>query len=530
MSHQGKGTPTSAGRIVASVFSNYAGFIVRIATTLVTTPLFIEALGRGRYGSWVLLWSIASYLTILDLGLGIAIRKFVAQAIAVGDIRERNVKFNACLSVYLLLSVAVFVVGWPVLGFLGRTVSLDESVKPMIWNIGLFLTLDVAFAFPINAFQGLLTAYQRYELTNAIRVTIEVLRNVVLIIAARMGANLVGLAGLQLGSTCLMFLLMVLAARHVAGPLELKLFRLNVSTLRSILNYSGWVVIFLGAQQAINLSSSVIVGLYDTAMVVTEFYVAYRLVSFLVGIPSLMTSVLVPLSSERDALGDFSSLQRVFLVGSNAQALLLTPAVAGTILLGNDFFSIWLGSGFERSSFYLVLLVIPIVLTQGTACSIALGAGRQKYIAVVTLVSAVSTLFVALFAGRIWGVTGICAAYSLVGIVFNIIIYVFSCHLLNLGVSSSLYRIWCGPLVAVAAQYLLTALLIPLYSGTHGIGYLLLLTALSIAIYGAATGMLYLFFPANFMAFQKLLQVIRSRMALNPAIATSARRPNNDSP
>lgn len=510
MTQIASGHRTSAGRVISSVFSNYAGFAIRVATTLVTTPLFINALGQSLYGSWVLLWSIAAYLTFFDLGIGMAVRKFVAQAIATGDLGERDRKFNACLSIYLLISILVVIIGLPFIGLLGNTVGLDASVRPMIWKISIFLVLDVALAFPLNAFQGLLTAYQRYELTNAIRVGMEVLRNVFLVVAASMGADLTVLASIQFVSTVLTLILIWAASVHIARPLKLKLFRLDSSIVRDISSYSGWVAVLSAAQQVLNLSSSVLVGYFDTAMVVTEFYVAYRLVSFLVGLPGLMTSVLMPLSSERDAVGDWTSLQRVFMIGNNAQALILAPIVAGAMLLGGEFFHVWLGPGFERSAFYLILLVIPILVTQGTAGSIALGAGREKFIAIITGISALFTMISACLAGKVWGVEGICYAYGGTSIITNAIIFIVFCRYLQLAPWLSFLKIWAGPVFCAAVQVLAIIAVESLFPEWRGLGRFLATVAYSLVAYGIAVGLSFRWFPNYSSACRKLFDVFRT--------------------
>lgn len=507
MTHTSPKHRTSAGRVIGSVFSNYAGFAIRVATTLVTTPLFINALGQGLYGSWVLLWSIAAYLTFFDLGIGIAVRKFVAQTIATGDLGERDRKFNTCLSIYLLISFLVIIIGLPFLGLLGNAVGLEASVKPMVWKISIFLVLDVAFGFPLNAFQGLLTAYQRYELTNAIRVGMEVIRSVILLVAAIKGADLMVLASIQLATTVLTFILIWAASLHVARPLKLKLFLLDSSLVREILRYSGWVAMLTGSQQVLSLSSSVLVGYFDAAAVVAEFYVAYRLVSFLGGFSGLMTSVLMPLSSEREALGDWSSLQRVFLIGNNAQALILAPIAAGATLLGGEFFHVWLGPGFERSAFYMILLVIPMLMTQGTAGSIALGAGREKFIAIITGISALLTIISACWAGYVWGVVGICYAYGGVSIITNVIIFIVFCRYLQLAPLTSLLSIWVGPIICVAVQVLATVTVEPLFPGWQGLSRFLATVIYSLVAYGFAVCLCFRCFPYFFSACRKLFDV-----------------------
>ena len=499
---------TSGGRIVGSVFSNGAGFAIRLAVSLITTPLFIDALGRGRYGSWVLLWSTAAYLTILDLGLGLAIRRFVARSLATGDREERDRKFSACLSVYLALSGLMIAGGLPLVSYLGDVLRLDPAVRPLAGRIGVFLVLDAALSFPTNAFQGLLTAYQRYELTNAIRVAMEVTRNLVLISAATAGCDLVTLAALQFSSSLLTCGLMVFAARRVASPIGIRLFRLNLATLREILGYSGWVVAFLAAQQALQFSATVLVGIFVSAAAAAEFYVAYRLVVYLAALPTLMTNVLVPLASEREAQSDWSSLRRVFVIGGNAQALIVAPAGVGVLFLGEAFFRAWLGPGFDRSAVYLMLLIAPILASQGTASSILLGIGRQRLLALIGVAAAVLTLGGAAALAARFGAVGISAAYATVGTMANVAIYFYCARLLELPPLRTLLRIWAGPLVSVAPMAAFLGWASGRLDGGPRFLAFIALAGAAGAVYLAAAAAIYRRWPNGLPAIEKLSGIL----------------------
>ncbi len=505
---------TSGGRVIGSVFSNATGYAVRLAAILVTTPLFIRALGDARYGSWVLLWAIASYLTILDLGLGLAIRKFVARALATGDRAELNAKFSACLSVYIALGAIVLIAGLPFVGFATDFMHLDPSVRRIAWRIAIFLVIDVALSFPMNAFQGLLTAYQRYELTNAIRVGMEVVRNVALVLAARAGMDLDTLAAIQLGSDAIACLLIIAAATAIARPLAVRLFRLDRRMLMEILGYSGWVVAYLASVSVLNLSSANIVGIFVDETAAAKFSVAFRLVAYLAAIPSLMTNVLVPLASEREAQADWPSLRRVFTIGGSAQAFVLAPAAVGALLLGGAFFQVWLGPNYLESATYLILLVVPIVLSQGTASSIALGAGRQKALTLISVGTAVVTIALACPAAWLWGAMGVSAAYAVVGSIGNLLIYARCCGFLDLPPMRTLMRIWGAPVAA--ALVMAGALLIAMPALRPAAGYpsLAFSIAAAIAVYSTSIGAIWLVWPEALPFMHKLLEVGAKALSL----------------
>src|SRR6266568_4948671 len=64
------------------------GQAVPLAAGLLAIPIITRSLGDGRFGLLALMWTIIGYFSLLDLGLGRATTKFVAQALAEQDMRR----------------------------------------------------------------------------------------------------------------------------------------------------------------------------------------------------------------------------------------------------------------------------------------------------------------------------------------------------------------------------------------------------------------------------------------------------------
>ena len=61
------------------------GQVVPLAVGLVAIPTLTRYLGEARFGLLALMWTIIGYFSLLDLGLGRATTKFVAEALGAGD-------------------------------------------------------------------------------------------------------------------------------------------------------------------------------------------------------------------------------------------------------------------------------------------------------------------------------------------------------------------------------------------------------------------------------------------------------------
>src|SRR2546422_5233608 len=79
-------TAEPGGRLLArNALYNVLGQGLPLLVGLAAIPVTIRSLGEARFGLLGLAWAILGYVGVLDLGLGRATTKFVAEYLAVGD-------------------------------------------------------------------------------------------------------------------------------------------------------------------------------------------------------------------------------------------------------------------------------------------------------------------------------------------------------------------------------------------------------------------------------------------------------------
>ena len=73
--------PALSRNVTASVLNAVAV----LATSLVSVPLILDAVGTAGYGAWTLGLTVILYISILETGLGPAVQRFIAFARGAGD-------------------------------------------------------------------------------------------------------------------------------------------------------------------------------------------------------------------------------------------------------------------------------------------------------------------------------------------------------------------------------------------------------------------------------------------------------------
>src|SRR2546425_12463122 len=168
--------PLGKPGVIRNVFSNWGAYILAIGVNFFISPYVVRHLGNTGYGVWTLILSLTGYLGLLDLGVRGAVTRYIARFHTQADHHKAaNVASSAMiifssaglLAILSSLILAVFVVG---------RLNIPSQYL-MAARIVLLLTgLSVAISLVNGVYGGIAVGLQRFDLTNSIEVTINVLR------------------------------------------------------------------------------------------------------------------------------------------------------------------------------------------------------------------------------------------------------------------------------------------------------------------------------------------------------------------
>ena len=100
----------SGGNIVRNALMGYVSTAVGMILGLVVTPLLLRHLGSENFGIWILMASAISYTGLVELGLGAAIAKRVAECRATGDETRLEQVVSTALALYFVVAIFVLII------------------------------------------------------------------------------------------------------------------------------------------------------------------------------------------------------------------------------------------------------------------------------------------------------------------------------------------------------------------------------------------------------------------------------------
>jgi len=404
----------SGRRLARNALYNVLGQGLPLVIGLAALPITLRALGNARFGLLGLAWAILGYVGALDLGLGRATTKYVAEYLAAGDdTRLCSVGTLAVASQTAMgvLGSVLFALLAPVLvdDVLRVTPALRAEARGMM----LALALSVPFVVLAASLRAMLEAAQRFDIVNIIRTPTSAAVLFVPAIAASFGATLPTIVMLLIGVR-----VVACAASVVAIQRAIPAFRWTLDirweTLRPLLGYGGWVSVSNVISPLLVYLERFLLAALAGVAAVAYYTVPSEVVMRLLIVPASLASALFPaLSASGAAAGPAEHL-----LGRPVRFLLLilAPIVTALVVCAGPLLSLWLGPDYAARSTAAFAILAVGVLINGLAhlpYAYLLGRGRPDLPAKFHLVE------LPLYAAAGWllirqaGVTGAALAWTL---------------------------------------------------------------------------------------------------------------------
>ena len=393
---------------------NLAGEAAPFSVAIIAIPILIHGIGIDRYGVLTLIMLAVGYFGVFNLGLGSAASKFIADAAASGDHREIPGFFWTSLLFMFGFGVCggILVAAlspWLVVNVLKITPRLQgESLHSFY-----LLALSLPFVLSGDSLNGTLSAFQRFDLINAIRVPSGIFYFIapllVLPFSSNLGWIVASIVLVRLASWAAKFALcihIIPGLRQQFGPLR--------PMIGPMLRFGGWVTISAMAVPLMEYADRFIIGAMASLAAVAYYAVPYQITNKLRLVPAALSDVMFPALSG-SIVRDPARAALIFERSARCILLTLFSPVLFIVTLAPEGLALWLGPSFaEHSAIVMRWLAFAMFINSLARTPYVLLPAAHRPDLVAKLYSAELPGFFLLLCGMLWkyGVAGAAASYA----------------------------------------------------------------------------------------------------------------------
>ena len=442
--------------IARNVGTRYLAIVVELLIGLVMLPFNLQHLGQEAYGLWVLSAGVTIHFSVLDMGYGSAVVKFIAQYRARRDARALNEIASTMFYVYAAIGVAAYLVIIAIaLNFQHFFRITPEQAEIGKWIL-LIIGLNIACNFPFSIFGGVIDGFQRYDRNNIVAIVTSLCVAVANAAVLLSGHGLLALVAATTSVRLLAYAVYRMNAYRIYPPLRIRASFFRKSRLREVTGFSVYSSVIDWANKLNYELDEIVIGVFLGAAPVAVWAVADRIISGIQRLTNQVNGVLFPFIVDSDQTHRHDRLRRVLLEGTRLSVATVVPIAVALILLAHPLVTAWVGPKLIDSAPVIQILSIVVALRVGnaTATTLLKGAGRVKYLAGVNIATGIANMIMSALLVTPFGLVGV-AVGTLVPIAVSTIFIIFpaACRRVDVPISRVLrFAVWPGlwPAVVVA--------------------------------------------------------------------------------
>ncbi|HZP01377.1 MAG TPA: oligosaccharide flippase family protein [Terriglobia bacterium] len=471
--------------VVRNVFSNWVGMVVLGVVSFLMTPVLIHGLGDFQFGMWALVVSLVDYYGLLDVGMRVALLRFVARYKGGNDRAALNELLKAALvlvgiaGLVICVLTAILTVVLP--GFLHVA---GMSVQLFRWLI-ILMGLSMLLILPARLMGTYLIGLQRFDLYNLGAVSVTVVRALLMLVVLRLGYGLLGVAAVSLVMDLVSLALHWHLVRWADPEVVVSIGRVNWKHLRELVGFGFYAYLSYAGDYLRFQTDSIVIARVLAVALVTPFAAAGRLMNYFRTVIYGLTGALLPRMSELDGQSNERELQAIFLLGTKATTLISLLIGSLLVLNGKSLLHLWLGERFVDSYGLLMALTAGYVgaMALWPSREVLYARGRHQALGYWTLTEGVANLLLSIYWGRKYGLIGVALGTTvpmlLTGLFFQ---PWYALRILRLRFRDYFRQALAGPLLGTAL-FLAAAFLVPEGLFPKGMGGFLATVACESALF-----------------------------------------------
>jgi O-antigen/teichoic acid export membrane protein len=349
-------------RLARNTAFNLAGQVLPLLAGVALIPYIVRGLGPDRFGMLGIIWVIFGYFALMDLGLGRATTKFLAELLAKGEASQ----ISEMVWSSILLQVLLGLVGGVAIAILtpalvGRVLHTPPSLVREARTAFYLLAAAMPAVLAGNGLRAVLEGCERFDLTNLLRVPSSILAFVIPAITIAAGLRLPG-AVLWMGISrvgftfahgfCCLRVLPCLRTRPA----------FRSATVFPLLCFGGWVTASNVVNPVLVSMDRFLIGSLLSVTMVGYYTAPFEAVTKLWMIPASLMTTVYPACS---ALGTekMRGLQNLYSRSIKYIFCALAPVSLILVLFARPIIAAWLGPVFlEKSAVPLQLLAIGVFI------------------------------------------------------------------------------------------------------------------------------------------------------------------------
>jgi len=376
-------------RIGVNTIVSWVTYVVFIVSGFIAPRLIDYYEGQIILGVWDLSWSIVSYLSIANIGVGASLNRYISKyrSLAGSDQADKYI-----YAVFVFESfTALFVLSLTLLGAYILPNYIEDlspekvgTVRVVLFSLGLSLSIQLYFNFS----RGVLTGCHRWDLHNIINASSHLIYTILMIIALYMGYGIAGVAIVYVTTFFIFELVRFRISSKIYGGFVFRRYLFDMSILKEMIRFGIKNITISILPLVIAQTTIISIGYSLGAGAVAVFSRPFAIVKHIENFVNKYSFILTTTASSLYATNRQAELQDLILSGAKYSASISWPLLIIFLVMGDRIIGVWMGDKYVVNNLIIILGAGYMLITsQSVALRVLIGINRHggaiKYIMVI---------------------------------------------------------------------------------------------------------------------------------------------------
>ena len=394
------------------IILNYVNLILGNLIPVFYTPIMLSLLGQSEYGLYKLASNVTSYLSLISLGLGSAITRYLIKAREEEGKEAEEKILGLFTRIFQVISMIAFVVGIILALSLGiwYSNSLTDSELLKMKILVFILVCNMALSFLMTPDVSVVTSHERFVFLQAMNIMSTCVMPVLNLVVLFFGFASIGMV---ISSLVLNLVIRICYYVYMRKALSIKpIFKgMPKNIIKEIMTFSFWIFVANVVGQLYNATDTVMIGAIP--VLATVGVAVYNVGGVFNGIVFSLTtgisSLLAPKTNKMVFQGASNEeLTDLAIRIGRLQCYIITLIVTGFICFGQPFIQFYVGEGDEEAYWVAILMMIPnmIPLVQSICLNVIVAQNKHRFRSLVYLGIAIANVIGTWFLMQFMGIVG----------------------------------------------------------------------------------------------------------------------------
>ncbi|MBV1878324.1 MAG: oligosaccharide flippase family protein [Pseudomonadales bacterium] len=396
---------------LAQIFVAATGFIVPRQIS--------DNLGTATLGVWDLGWATYNYLALTGIG-ALGVNRYIALHRGNGDLQSQLKIYASAIVLQILVSLGLVVVT-VVLTLLAKNFDGEGFDPDQVQVIVLVFCISLIIRLLGDPSRGVLTGAHRWDLHHIINASQDVLLGAALIIALKMGADLITLSILVLISSILVTTIRIMVKNSICPEIKFTIALWDKTVAKQQLKFGLKTLTNTSSQLILFQTTAIILGLATGPAALAIYTRSQTLVRICAGMMQKIANMFVPISSGLVGLDREQEANDLIMDTCTMFMCIAIPISLGMFFFGDLVVYLWMGEQYANRELVTILAVgslLPIANTG--AFSVLAGLNAHGRLGVASLsITVLGLIILVPITQSLFGINFISTAY-IVAIIWTI--------------------------------------------------------------------------------------------------------------